>query len=104
MHVSDRKKNAVYIVKDEYAKNDLTIELQSKRLSGRIYTVKEAKGLEFREAIVFDKDMTDNEKYIAFTRALKQLVIVKDLEQHTDRNEKLYVQGAEDDSNGIIII
>lgn len=104
MHVSDRKKNAVYIVKDEYAKNDLTIELQSKRLSGRIYTVKEAKGLEFREAIVLDRDMTDNEKYIAFTRALKQLVIVKDLAQHTDRNEKLYVQGAEDDSNGIIII
>lgn len=41
-----------------------------------IYTVKEAKGLEFKEIVAFVGGMTDNEKYIAFTRALNKLTIV----------------------------
>ncbi|MCD8041072.1 MAG: AAA family ATPase [Clostridia bacterium] len=42
-----------------------------------IMTVYESKGLEFTSVAVADGDMTDNEKYIAYTRALKELVIVK---------------------------
>ncbi|MCD7729824.1 MAG: AAA family ATPase [Clostridia bacterium] len=42
-----------------------------------IMTVYESKGLEFTAVAVADQDMTDNEKYIAYTRALKELVIIK---------------------------
>jgi DNA helicase IV len=42
-----------------------------------VMTVYESKGLEFTAVAVVDWDMTDNEKYIAYTRALKQLAIVK---------------------------
>ncbi|MCD8371901.1 MAG: AAA family ATPase [Clostridia bacterium] len=42
-----------------------------------IMTVYESKGLEFTAVAVADEDMTDNEKYIAYTRALKELVIIK---------------------------
>lgn len=38
-----------------------------------ILTVYESKGLEFTAVAVADKDMSDNEKYIAYTRALKYL-------------------------------
>ena len=40
-------------------------------------TVYESKGLEFTAVAVADCDMTDNEKYIAYTRALKNLVLIK---------------------------
>lgn len=39
-------------------------------------TVYESKGLEFTAVAVYDADMTDNEKYIAYTRALKNLAII----------------------------
>ena len=55
------------------------------RLSGRIskekiniLTVYESKGLEFSAVAVADGDMTDNEKYIAYTRALKDLAVVSE--------------------------
>lgn len=35
-----------------------------------VYTVKSVKGLEFKEIFVFDRGMCDNEKYIAYSRAL----------------------------------
>lgn len=38
-------------------------------------TIHQAKGLEFETVIVFDGRMTDNEKYIAYTRALDELYI-----------------------------
>ena len=38
-------------------------------------TIQQAKGLEFETVIVFDGRMTDNEKYIAYTRALDELYI-----------------------------
>lgn len=41
-----------------------------------LLTVVESKGLEFEKVFAFQKDMTRNEKYIAFTRALKELTIV----------------------------
>ena len=40
-------------------------------------SVYESKGLEFSAVAVYEKGMTDNEKYIAYTRALKDLAIIK---------------------------
>lgn len=94
-----QKMNVIYIVKDEYAKKDLRIELDKQNLNaGTIYTVKEVKGLEFKETIVFDRAMTENERYIAYTRALVKLIIVEELSRYTDRGEKLYVQGEENET------
>lgn len=42
-----------------------------------IMDVYDSKGLEFSNVIVVDKDLTENEKYIAFTRALDCLTIAK---------------------------
>ena len=42
-----------------------------------LMTVYENKGLEFTAVAVADSDMTDNEKYIAYTRALKELAVVR---------------------------
>ena len=41
-----------------------------------IYTVLEAKGLEFEVVYVLDRDMTDNERYISYSRALRNLYII----------------------------
>ena len=43
-----------------------------------VMSVYESKGLEFSAVAVYDKGMTDNEKYIAYTRALADLVVIKD--------------------------
>lgn len=43
-----------------------------------IMTVYESKGLEFTAVAVADGDMTENERYIAYTRALKELAVIKD--------------------------
>ncbi len=43
-----------------------------------VMSVYESKGLEFTAVAVFDKAMTGNEKYIAYTRALSDLVTVRD--------------------------
>lgn len=55
------------------------------RLAGKLsktqinlLTVYESKGLEFTAVAVADSDLTENEKYIAYTRALKQLAIIVD--------------------------
>lgn len=75
-----KSEDCAYIVKDEYAKDDLEKLLLSYGFSKfKVYTVKNAKGLEFNEIVVFDKDMTLNEKYIAYTRTLNKLTIVKEL-------------------------
>ncbi len=42
-----------------------------------LMTVYESKGLEFTAVAVADGDLSDNEKYIAYTRALKELAIIK---------------------------
>ncbi len=41
-------------------------------------TVYESKGLEFTAVAVADGDMTENEKYIAYTRALKNLALINE--------------------------
>ena len=43
-----------------------------------VMSVYESKGLEFSAVAVYDKDMTENEKYIAYTRALRELAVVRD--------------------------
>lgn len=68
----------IFIVKDEYAAGDLSRLLEQKGvLDYKVFAVKEIKGLEFKQIIVFDDDMTANEKYISYTRALIQLYVVK---------------------------
>ncbi len=42
-----------------------------------VMSVYESKGLEFSAVAVFDSGMTENEKYIACTRALRELALVK---------------------------
>lgn len=51
-------------------------------------TVYESKGLEFTSVAVIPDHMSVNEKYIACTRALKELAIVADKAERTDKTEK----------------
>lgn len=44
-----------------------------------LYSVEESKGLEFNIVVVDDQEMTKNEKYIAYSRALSALYLVKAL-------------------------
>ena len=43
-----------------------------------VMTVYESKGLEFSAVAVYDRGMTENEKYIAYTRALRCLAVLRD--------------------------
>ena len=43
-----------------------------------VMTVYESKGLEFTSVVAIDKGMSDAEKYIAYTRALNELAIIKE--------------------------
>lgn len=43
----------------------------------KVMSVEEVKGMEFDAVVVFTANMTDNEKYVAFTRALDCLYVVK---------------------------
>ena len=91
--------NAIFIVKDEYARQDLQMLLSTINNvsfdSYEILTVIESKGLEFKEIFVIDRGMTDNERYIAFTRALVKLNVIKELPETTDHTQSLIVQGEE---------
>lgn len=54
---------------------------ETKQLVGDKYTlmtVFDCKGLEFETVYVLDYGMTDNEKYVAYTRALNTLVVIPD--------------------------
>lgn len=75
--LSDNISEKVFIVKDEYDSQDLIQFLNEKGVSDyQVFDVKEVKGLEFKQVIVFDEDMSRNEKYISYTRALIQLYVV----------------------------
>lgn len=88
--------NAVFIVKDDYYAADLKALLKKTQITNyEVYTVKSAKGLEFKETFVFDADMSLNEKYISYTRALAKLNVIKSLPQVTDRKSSLIIQGNE---------
>jgi DNA helicase IV len=65
---------------EEYTRKSYNVLRETGRISKskiNIMTVYESKGLEFTAVAVVDKLMSDNEKYIAYTRALKELAIVK---------------------------
>ena len=90
--------DAVFIVKDEYMKQDLKRLLNMMNVrSYVIYTVKDSKGLEFKETYVITKGMSKNEKYIAFTRALAQLKVIFEIPELVKEHEDLIVQGDEID-------
>lgn len=42
-----------------------------------LLSVEDAKGLEFENVFVIDETMSKNEKYIAYTRALRELIVVR---------------------------
>lgn len=91
------KNDAVFIVKDEYAEADLENLLKGKGIENyHIYTVKTVKGLEFKETFVFDDGMQRNEKYIAYTRALAKLNVIKNLPKSADREKITIVQGTDE--------
>ena len=93
-NISDVLSEPVFIVKDEHVQYDLEKELDRIGfVDHRIFTVKSVKGLEFKEIFVFDSDMTENEKYISYTRALMKLNIIKSLPVSVDRTTTLFVQG-----------
>ncbi len=43
-----------------------------------IMSVYESKGLEFTSVVVVDKDMSESERYIAYTRALNELAVIRE--------------------------
>ncbi len=65
--------------KDEYIRKAYSVVSEKGRISRtriNLMTVYESKGLEFTSVAVIPDNMTPNEKYIAYTRALKELAIV----------------------------
>ena len=65
----DRK---AIIYKDEEALSSISEDL----FGYDIYTVREAKGMEFETVLVIPNGMTDNELYVAYTRALNRLFLL----------------------------
>lgn len=62
-----------------YSKKSYNVLRESGKISKtkiNLMTIYESKGLEFTAVAVADSDMTVNEKYIAYTRALKNLAII----------------------------
>lgn len=85
-----------FIVKDEYFKKDVQTLLDKEKITDcRINTVKEVKGMEMKEVFVVDAEMTDNEKYVAYTRALIKLIVISSVPSISDRSNSLVVQGEE---------
>ena len=93
-----RISEAVIIVKNEFVKEDLVALLDEMNKEHTIITVKEAKGLEFKEVIVIDCQMNDNEKYVAYTRALVKLSIIKSIPIKT-LHRNLIVDGDDESIN-----
>lgn len=76
--VISKLEGATCIVKNADMAKKLTAKLKKLNISiFNVYTIKQVKGIEFKETFVFDQGMTENEKYIAYTRALVKLNVVK---------------------------
>lgn len=88
-----------YIVKDDYALKDLNYLMQLNNIKNfNAYTVLQSKGLEFKRVCVFNIDMTETEKYIAYTRALVGLIIIHNLPA-LKHNHMSILDNAEDKYN-----
>ena len=61
--------------------------------------MKEAKGLEFKWVGVFDDEMNSSESYIAYTRALVGLVVIKKLPRIESNHISLIISGSETDAD-----
>lgn len=64
---------------DRYARKSYNILSETGKISKtkiNVMTVYESKGLEFSAVAVDDEEMTPNEKYIAYTRALMSLAVI----------------------------
>ena len=65
----------------KYARKSYNVLAETGKISKKkinYMTVYESKGLEFTCVAVADAGMTKNEKYIAYTRALKELAIIEE--------------------------
>ncbi|MBD5632602.1 MAG: AAA family ATPase [Clostridia bacterium] len=65
---------------EKYCKKSYNVLRKTGKISKtkiNVMTVYESKGLEFTAVAVADEGLTRNEKYIAYTRALKELAIIK---------------------------
>lgn len=65
---------------DSFSRKSYNVLRKTGRISKtkiNVMTVYESKGLEFSAVAVADGDMSPNEKYIAYTRALKYLAIIR---------------------------
>ncbi len=65
---------------EAYSKKTYNVVRSSGKISKskiNVLTVYESKGLEFTAVAVVDGDMKENERYIAYTRALKELALVR---------------------------
>lgn len=56
----------------------LGVDGKFSRTAVNVMSVFESKGLEFSAVAVYDKDMSQNEKYIACTRALRELAVIEE--------------------------
>ena len=72
--MNDQKRIAVIVRNKEDLENIIPIDSEYTFYN----TISQVKGIEFDSVIVFDNDMTENEKYIAYTRALNELYIVNE--------------------------
>lgn len=66
-----KETNAVVISNNSNYLNSL------KKKDVSCYNVFQVKGLEFTNVIVIDEDLSDNQKYVAYTRSLNDLIIYK---------------------------
>lgn len=57
--------------------NDIHAKGKVSRSKINVMSVYESKGLEFTSVVVVTKGMTESEKYIAYTRALKELAVIE---------------------------
>ncbi len=74
--IRSRRKYVVDEVLAEYIRNCIGDTIGNGRIA--IMYVDEVKGIEFDKVFVVSNKMTRNEKYIAYTRALTELIIVVD--------------------------
>lgn len=90
--ISNAKKTDSVIITN----NEKIISEIHKDSSIRVFRVKEAKGLEFKNAIVIDDDLDNNSKYIAYTRTLNDLQIYRSLRKKFNEYQEKILKSISD--------
>ena len=75
--INDKKRVAIIV----RSMNDLENIIPINSEYSFYNTISQVKGIEFDSVIVFERNMTNSEKYIAYTRALNELYIIKESAQ-----------------------